>query len=238
MIIVILLLNFTRFSILLKFTRNFTWRLINFQNRSVMDFEKERKSHYFKVSKVFHGETVEKNENPSRVVHKYQYSFEILWNSVRRLWRHEITRRLHRYLRSIFSNRVSFGTKKDVGWLRGQFKRIVVLHAILIADNWSTSIVVTDWIREELRIEVEKRWYFLEWKIDALCSLGRDWLTLGIWYSIYRENFKITRLRGIDCICFFLLFCNCQYRSFSFYSKFKILSFERRIRCLLVIHSI
>lgn len=38
-----------------------------------MDFEKERKSHYFKVSKVFHGETVEKNENPSRVVHKYQY---------------------------------------------------------------------------------------------------------------------------------------------------------------------
>lgn len=222
MIIVILLLNFT-------------WSIFRIGG-PVMDFEKERKSHYFKVSKVFHGETVEKNENPSRVVHKYQYSFEILWNSVRRLWRHEITRRLHRYLRSIFSDRVSFGTKKDVGWL--QFKRIVVLHAILIADNWSTSIVVTDWIREELRIEVEKRWYFLEWKIDALCSLGRDWLTLGIWYSIYRENFKITRLRGIDCICFFLLFCNCQYRSFSFYSKFKILSFERRIRCLLVIHSI
>lgn len=58
-----------------------------------------------------------------------------------------------------------------------------------------------------MRIEREAWWYFLEWKIDALCSLGRDWLTLGIWYSIYRKNFKITRLRGIDRICFFLLLC-------------------------------
>lgn len=102
--------------------------------------------------------------------------------------------------------------RRNVGWLRGQFKRAVFcIDLILIADNWSTSIVVMDWIREESNAMI-----FL--RVEDWCSLflGQDWLTLGIWYSIYRENFKITRLRTIDCICFFLLLYNCWYRFFLF----------------------
>lgn len=67
------------------------------------------------------------------------------------------------------------------GWSRGQFKRAGVLHAILIADNWSTSIVCHGLNKGRTNAVVLLR-------VEDWCSLflERDWLTLR--YSIYREK--------------------------------------------------